>query len=146
MHESCLAGTGRTGRIALEFAREANSAKTAVLSALAAVKSAIPGVKLLEAAPDFVGLSDIADYVGVTRQNMRKLMLAHKDDFPAPMHDGSVALWHLSPVLAWLQQQVGYTIPSTLTDVAHMAMQINLTKEAGQIERGVQKELLKLVA
>jgi hypothetical protein len=33
-----------------------------------------------------------------------------------------------------------------LLEVAHIAMQINLAKEAIQIERGVQKELVDLVA
>jgi hypothetical protein len=143
--EDALVGIGQAGRIALEFTRDADSAKSAILSALAAVKAAIPGAKLLEVTPDFVGLTDIADCVGVTRQNMRKLMLAHKDHFPVPVHEGSAALWHLAPVLAWLHERANYTIPSTLLDVAHMAMQINLAKEAIQIERSVQRELVELV-
>jgi predicted DNA-binding transcriptional regulator AlpA len=144
--EDALVGIGQAGRIALEFTRDAASAKTAIFGALAAVKTAIPGAKLLEVTPDFVGLTDIADCVGVSRQNMRKLMLTHKDDFPVPMHEGSAALWHLSPVLAWLQERAHYAVPSTLLDVAHIAMQINLTREASQIERGVQRELIELVA
>jgi hypothetical protein len=144
--EDALVGIGQAGRIALEFTRDADSAKSAIFSALAAIKTAIPGAKLLEVTPDFVGLTDIADCVGVSRQNMRKLMLAHKDDFPVPIHEGTAALWHLSPVLTWLQERARYTIPSTLLEVAHIAMQINLTKEASQIERGVQRELVELVA
>ncbi|MDP8985845.1 MAG: DNA-binding protein [Pseudomonadota bacterium] len=144
--DDSLVGIGQAGRIALEFTRDANSAKTAIFSALTAVKTAIPGAKLLEVTPDFVGLTDIADHVGVTRQNMRKLMLAHKEHFPLPVHEGSAALWHLAPVLAWLHERADYTIPSTLLDAAHMAMQINLTKEASQIETSVQKELVELVA
>ena len=144
--EVALVGIGQAGRIALEFTRDAASAKTAIFSALAAVKTAIPSVQLLEVTPDFVGLTDIADCVGVSRQNMRKLMLAHKDDFPVPVHEGSAALWHLSPVLTWLRERAHYAIPSTLLDVAHIAMHINLTKEASQIERGVQRELVELVA
>jgi predicted DNA-binding transcriptional regulator AlpA len=113
---------------------------------LAAIKTAIPDAKLLEATPDFVGLTDIADYVGVTRQNMRKLMLSHKNSFPIPVHEGSASLWHLSPVLAWLHERAHYAIPSTLLDVANIAMQINLAKEASQIEHSVQRELVELVA
>ena len=75
--EDALVGIGQAGRIALEFTRDADSAKNAIFSALAAIKTAIPGAKLLEVTPDFVGLTDIADCVGVSRQNMRKLMLAH---------------------------------------------------------------------
>ena len=144
--DDALVGIGQVGRIALDFTREADTAKNAVFSALAAVKTAIPGARLLEVKPDFVGLSDVADWVGVTRQNMRKLMIAHTDNFPAPIHEGSAALWHLSPVLIWLRDRADYTIPSTLLEVAHIAMQINLAKEASQIERSVQTEFVKLVA
>jgi hypothetical protein len=47
-----LVGIGQAGRIALEFTREATSAKSAIASALATVKAAIPGAKLLEVTPD----------------------------------------------------------------------------------------------
>ncbi len=144
--DDALVGIGQAGRIALEFTREADSAKQAIFSALAAVKTAIPGAQMLEVTPDFVGLTDIADCVGVTRQNMRKLMLTHKDHFPIPVHEGSTALWHLSPVLAWLHERANYTIPETLIEVAHMAMQINLAKEAGMLEGSVHREFVELVA
>jgi hypothetical protein len=140
-----LVGIGQTGRIALDFTREAASAKQAVFSALEEVKCAIPTAKLLEAAPDFVGLTEIAELVGVTRQNMRKLSIAHQDTFPIAMHEGSAALWHLSPVLQWLKERA-YPIEQSLLDVAYIAMQINLTKEAIQIERKVQNEVLEFVA
>jgi hypothetical protein len=144
--DDALVGIGQAGRVALEFTREADSAKSAIFSALAAVKAAIPGAKLLEVTPDFVGLSDIADCVGVTRQNMRKLTLTHKDHFPVPVHEGSAVLWHLSPVLVWLRENANYTISPMLLEVAHIAMQINLAKEASQIERSVQREFVELDA
>ena len=68
-----LAGIGVPGRIAIDFTREASSAKDAILSALADVKGAIPTAQLIEVGPDFVGLTDVAQLVGVSRQNMRKL-------------------------------------------------------------------------
>ncbi len=76
--DDALVGIGHAGRVALEFTRAADSAKQAIFSALTAVKTAIPDAMLLEVTPDFVGLTDIADYVGVTRQNMRKLMLTQR--------------------------------------------------------------------
>jgi hypothetical protein len=141
-----LVGIGQSGRIALEFTREADSAKQAIFSALADVKRAIPAAKILEVTPDFVGLTDVAELVGVSRQNMRKLALAHKDHFPVPVHEGSAALWHLAPVLTWLRERAAYAIPATLLDVAHIAMQINLAREASQIERNVHNEFIELVA
>jgi hypothetical protein len=53
--DDALVGTGQPGCIALDFTRDANSAKKAVVSALSDVKKAIPGAKLLEVTPDFLG-------------------------------------------------------------------------------------------
>jgi predicted DNA-binding transcriptional regulator AlpA len=141
-----LVGIGQTGRIALDFSREADSAKQAIISALADVKRAIPDAKFLEATPDFVGLTEVAELVGVTRQNMRKLAVAHKDSFPVAVHEGNAAIWHLSPILQWLKGHVHYSIPQSLLDVAHFAMQINLAKEASQIEQRVHRKVMELVA
>jgi hypothetical protein len=140
-----LVGIGQPGRVALDFTRDGRSAELAMLSALTDVKRAIPGIRLVEVTPDFVGLSDVAELIGVTRQNMRKLMLAHADSFPAPFHEGSSALWHLAPLLQWLKAREGYAIEQSLLDVARTAMQINLTKEASQIERRVQRAVSELV-
>jgi hypothetical protein len=87
-----LVGVGQPGRIALDFTREGPSAQAAITSALADVKKAIPDGKLVEVSPDLVGLTDVAELVGVTRQNVRKLMLSHAEDFPAPVRDGSAIL------------------------------------------------------
>src|SRR5688572_19021726 len=99
--DDALVGIGQPGRIALNFTREAKSARQAFVSALEDVRRAIPNAELIEASPDLAGLTDIAELVGVTRQNMRKLMVSHARTFPAPIHEGSVSLWHLAPVLEW---------------------------------------------
>ncbi len=54
--------------------------------------------------------------------------------------------WHLSPVLLWLRERANYTIPPALLEVAHIAMQINLAKEASQIEPGTQIAFVEWVA
>src|SRR3990170_2998771 len=105
--DDAVVGIGQPGRIALSFMREAGSAQQAVISALENVKRAIPDAELIEASPDLAGLTDIAEVVGVTRQNMRKLMVNHAKTFPAPIHEGSAALWHLAPVLEWLHTRGG---------------------------------------
>jgi hypothetical protein len=84
---------GQRGRIALDFARESTSAWAAIASAVQDVKRAIPGAELIEASPDFVGLSDVADIAGFTRQNMRKLMLSNIATFPLAVHEGTPSLW-----------------------------------------------------
>ena len=144
--DDAVIGTGQTGRIALDFTREARSVKEAIISALRDVKRAIPDAELIEVTPDFVGLTDVAELIGVSRQNMRKLMLAHPTTFPAPVHEGSASVWHLAHVLKWLAERGDYSIEKPLLGVATMAMQINLVKEARALDGPVQKEMRALVA
>jgi hypothetical protein len=139
-------GVGQPGRIALVFAREGTSALGALMSALADVKRAVPSARLVEAAPDFVGLTDVADVAGVSRQNMRKLMLSHTADFPIPVHEGNPSVWHLWDVLAWLNTRGGYDIKPDVLEVAKSAKQVNLAKEARELEPLVNRQLEDLVA
>ena len=97
-----MIGVGQRGRIALDFTRTARSALAAISSALRDVRKAMPQATLVEASPDFVGLTDVADFAGFTRQNMRKLMLGNNPTFPAALHDGNPSLWHLADILSWL--------------------------------------------
>ena len=116
--DDALVGIGQPGRLALEFTREAADADEAVRSALADVRQAAPSARLIEVAPDLVGLTDVAEIVGVSRQNMRKLMLAHPGSFPAPVHEGSASIWHLADVLTWMQAKGGYALALGILDVA----------------------------
>jgi predicted DNA-binding transcriptional regulator AlpA len=144
--DDAVIGTGQPGRIALEFTREARSVKEAILSALRDVKKAVPDSELIEVTPDFVGLTDVAELIGVSRQNMRKLMLAHPATFPTPVHEGSASVWHLAHVLQWLADRGDYSIEKRLLGVAAMAMQVNLVKEARALDGPVQKEVRALVS
>lgn len=144
--DDALVGVGQPGRIALEFAREADDARAALLSALAAVKEAVPTAKLIEAGPDLVGLTDVAEIARVSRQNMRKLMVTNATTFPTPVHEGSAAVWHLAPVLVWLRQHAKYQLEQSLVDVAETTMQINLAKETQHLRPRDRRELRELVA
>ena len=144
--DDALVGIGQPGRIALDFSREARSAQAAVVSAMVAVKKAIPAARLVEVGPDSVGLTDVAELVGVSRQNMRQLSLAHARTFPTPFHSGNVELWHLAHVLEWLKERGTYRIEQSLLDVARVAMQINLVKESTLIQGEVRREVRNLVA
>lgn len=144
--DDAAVGIGQPGRIALNFTREADSAQHAIISALEDVKRAIPNVELIEASPDLAGLTDIAKIVGVTRQNMRKLMMSHAKTFPAPIHEGSLSLWHLAPVLEWLSARAGYAIEHHLIEIARTAMQINVVKELHRLEVPVEERIRALVA
>ena len=144
--DDALVGIGQPGRIALRFTREAESAKRAIVSALEDVRRAIPAARLIEAGPDFVGLTDVADMLSMSRQNMRKLMLTHAATFPAPVHEGSAVIWHLESVLQWLRSKGGYDVSQQQIDVAHVAMQINLIKAVDRLEPPMQREVRALVA
>jgi len=102
--------------------------------------------RLVEVCPDSVGLTDIAELVGVSRQNMRQLSLAHAKTFPMPFHSGNAELWHLAHVLEWLTERGTYRIEQSLLDVARVAMQINLVKESTLIQGEVRREVRNLVA
>ena len=131
--DDALVGTGKAGRLALEFTREARNAAEAVRSALADVQRAIPSAQLIEASPDLVGLSDIAEIAGISRQAMRKLMLSHPDSFPVPVHDGNIAIWHLADLLSWLKDRGDYLLTQNLLEVARATLQVNIIKEGQRL-------------
>ena len=144
--DDAMAGVGQSGRLALDFLRSSGSALEAITSALAQVKKAIPGVRLVEAAPDFVGLTDVAELLGVSRQYMRKLMVNNAGDFPAAVHEGKTAIWHLYELLLWLEQNKRYPMDDSLLDVASVAMMLNLARERRRVDPGLQKVVRSLVS
>lgn len=127
--DDALVGTGRPGRLALNFTREGESADQAVRSAIADVHRAVPTATLIEASPDLVGLTDIAEIAGVSRQAMRKLMLAHPTDFPPPVHEGTLAIWHLAEVLDWLSQRAKYAVQTEILETACVTLEVNAGRE-----------------
>lgn len=131
--DDALVGVGQSGRIALNFTRSARTAFEAISSALRDVRKAIPKAVLIEAAPDFVGLTDVAEMAGFTRQNMRKLMTSNISTFPIAVHEGKPALWHLANVLAWLREQQKRPVDIVLLEVAETNMTLNIAKEARKL-------------
>ncbi len=145
--DDATVGVGQPGRVGLDFTREAPDALEAIVSAVHAVKRAIPGAELVEASPDFVGLTDVAEIVGCTRQNIRKLMLGNLATFRVAVHEGSQAIWHLRPVLTWFAETQKRAIKSSLIEVADVTMKVNIAKQARRIPgAGVPKEFERLFA
>ena len=144
--DDALLGVGKSGRIALQFSRVADNALNAVLSATRDVKRAIPDAKLIEATPDLVGLSDIAEILGHSRQYIRKLMVNNRTSFPAPIHEGNSVLWHLSSVLTWLQQERRYSVNESLLHVAQANMQLNIAKETANLHPSLKAEVISAFA
>jgi hypothetical protein len=143
--DDALVGLGRRGHIALDFDREAPSADEAILSALAAVQRAIPKARLVEATPDLVGLTDIANLLGFSRQYMRKLVVEQGADFPLPVHEGKPAIWHLSTVLSWFEDNKTRQFDKALMEIARVNMQCNLIKEVAGLDRGMSDRFKPLI-
>lgn len=145
--DDALIGVGQNGRIALDFTRTAGSAFEAISTALRDVRKAIPKAMLVEASPDFVGLTDVADIAGFTRQNMRKLMLSNISTFPVAVHEGKPALWHLATILTWLVDQQKRPVDVVLLEVAKTNMTLNIAKEACKLPgAALPKDLERLFA
>lgn len=144
--DDALVGLGQNGRIAMTFNREASSAYQAISSAICDVKHVIPDARLIEATPDLVGLTDVAELLGFSRQNMRKLMLGSGGTFPVPLHDGKPAIWHLAKVLGWLKERNKYQIDDALLEVSNTNMQFNIAKEIKEIDPGLQDDIHTLIA
>lgn len=142
--DDAIVGTGQRGRVALNFTREAASALDAVASAIADVKRAIPEAKLIEATPDFVGLTDIAEILGCSRQNIRQLVIGNKSIFPSPIHEGSSAIWHLAKVLPWFKAKGNYKIADSLIEISGANMQINIVRQMQDLEPAVQHNIRSL--
>jgi predicted DNA-binding transcriptional regulator AlpA len=119
--DDALIGTGQPGTIALEFVREAVSAAAAVKSAIANVTAAIPGAELFEAKPDLVGLSDVAEILQCSRQNIRKYMVSYPE-FPKPVYTGASTLWHLWELASFAK----INIPRTVAELSRTTFRINL--------------------
>lgn len=130
-----LAGVGQPGCIALEFAREAKSAAAAVETALANVREAIPGVELIEAKPDLVGLSDVAEFLQCSRQNIRKYLVNYPE-FPKPVYSGTAVLWHLWEVAGFTKIH----IPETLAEISMTTFKLNMDIQQRRYKKAMAKE------
>jgi hypothetical protein len=144
--DDALIGVGHAGRIAMEFARTSDSAHEAILSAIRDVREVLPDAELIEVTPDIVGLTDVAEMVGCSRQNMRKLLVACGARGPAPIHEGTSTLWHLAPVLNWLVHDKRYSIPGDLLELSEATMKVNLALNALGTDNETRDEIHALCA
>jgi len=144
--DDALIGVGKNGYISLNFIREASSAYEAISSAIADVKRVIPCASLIEAAPDYVGLTDVAKILGCTRQNIRKLIVASEPRTLLPVYEGTPSIWHLAEILAWLQQAKTYSIDRSLIEIAKTNMDVNIAKSWQKVEPTSQEKIKALVS
>jgi DNA-binding phage protein len=143
--DDALLGIGQSGRLALEFTREAESGERALESAIADVRSTFDNTELVEVLPDYVGLTDIAEHVGMSRQNLRKIALKHAATFPAAIHEGNPSIWHLSDVLLWLGEH-GYPVDAPTLEISAASRELNTAIQARRLPAGRSRELEALIA
>ncbi|WP_348761971.1 DNA-binding protein [uncultured Salinisphaera sp.] len=143
--DDALPGVGQAGRLALEFVREANSASEALESAIADVRKAINNVEMVEVLPDYAGLTDIAEHVGMSRQNLRKIATKNGAAFPAEIHEGNPSLWHLSDVLLWLERR-GYAVNTVTREISAVAKDLNTALQSRKLSNERARELEALIA
>lgn len=94
----------------IDFMREANSYKEAIMTAIKSIESSSLGAKVLSVdAGDLVGITDIAQLSNLSK----KTISAYKDgkrgggDFPSPIQrlKNTSPLWRWSDIAAWLADQ-----------------------------------------
>ncbi|MES1942267.1 phage transcriptional regulator AlpA [Salinisphaera sp. T5B8] len=143
--DDALPGIGQSGRLALEFTREANSATDALESAIADVRKAVDNAELVEVLPDYAGLTDIAEHVGMSRQNLRKITTKNGSTFPPAVHEGNPSLWHLSDALSWLAEH-GYAVDAATLETSAAARELNTAVQARRLSDDRSRELEALMA
>jgi len=143
--DDALPGIGQSGRLALEFAREADSATDALESAIRDVRKAVDNAELVEVLPDYAGLTDIAEHVGMSRQNLRKIALRRGSTFPAAIYEGNPSLWHLSDALSWLAEH-DYAVDDATLEISVAARELNTAIQARRLPADRSRELEALMA
>ncbi len=143
--DDALIGTGKKGYIGLNFIRESSSAYEAIASAVRDVRKAIPQASLVEAAPDFVGVTDVANLLGCTRQNIQKLISKDNAHCPAAIYGGAQSIWHLADLLTWLVEYKDYSIKESLIEIAKVTMNLNIAKQSAMCDRDLQENFKILV-
>ncbi|MBF0137976.1 MAG: hypothetical protein H7833_17615 [Magnetococcus sp. DMHC-1] len=131
--------TGVRGIVCVEFHRESESAKDAINTAARDIQSAFPAAEILEAKPDLVNMADIAELVGQSRQNIRKLV-----DFPPPsISVAAKPLWHLYLVVRWYMEKTAIRFDNMLPEVSMEAWLYNQLLEKNRLLNTIDGHLLK---
>ena len=94
------------------------------------MRRALPDARLIEAAPDLVGLTDVAEIAGVSRAGHAQADAGVSGQLPVPVHEGTTSLWHLADLLEWLRARGNAAWPPALAEVARAALQVNLAGKA----------------
>lgn len=144
--DDAVIGTGKKGYIGLNFIRESSSAYEAISSAVKDIKKVIAEGVLVEAAPDLVGITDIANLLGCTRQNIQKLIAKDNSTCPPAIYGGAQSIWHLAEFLNWLIDSKKHSVSESLVEVAKVNMSLNVTKQFAMLDPNLQESCKVLVS
>lgn len=135
--DDAMPGIGKLGYLALEFIREAPNALESVTSAIADAKKAIPNATLIEVTPDMGGISDLAEILSCSRQNIRQLIFSDPN-IPPPLHEGKSPIWHMAEVLSHFASQQRCDVMPEIIDLTSVNWAINsqITSRQQQIILG----------
>jgi predicted DNA-binding transcriptional regulator AlpA len=151
-HDACFAisrpdaqaAVDLAGRIRLDVVRQGRCARTVMRHAVAEVRSELPDVVLVEAAPDYATLGEVARLVGMSRQAMRKWVITRGAGFPAPVHEVNGSVWHLAEILEWMDGANGRRVDRELVEVARAAAELNLGVEVRRL-RHIRRSTQRLI-
>jgi predicted DNA-binding transcriptional regulator AlpA len=144
--DDAIVGIGKRGFIALDFSREATSAYEAMSSAIRDVRKIIPQAEIVEASPDFVGLTYVANLLGCSRQNIQKLISKNSSERPQAVYEGSQSVWHLQELLTWLVEHKNYQIEESLIELAKTTKSLNLARQSEILDSNEQKKFKDLLS
>lgn len=144
--DDALIGIGKKGYLALDFIRESSSAYEAMSSAIKDVRKVIPQADIVEASPDFVGVTDVANLLGCTRQNVQKLISKDNLQCPPAVYEGAQSIWHLAELLTWLGRHKDYKIEESLMEIAITTKILNLAKQSKTLDPEMQEKFTTLIA
>jgi predicted DNA-binding transcriptional regulator AlpA len=126
----------------VEFDRESDSFANAILSAISDIETAGIGAQVMSVDSYLVGLSDIAQLTGLSRQAIAMLKDGTRGsgDFPSPLQrlKGSSPLWSWCSVAAWLAEKgkMGQELADNAQclENINLALQLRASKQRVQIE------------
>jgi hypothetical protein len=99
----------------------------------------------VEALPDFVGVTDVANLLGCTRQNVQKLISKDNSQCPPAVYGGAQSIWHLAELLTWLVEYKNCSINESLIETARTTMNLNLAKKSQMLDPDMQENFKILV-
>lgn len=130
----------------LEFDREAPSLDCAICTAVEDVESAGVNARVESVDSALVGLSDIAELTGMSRQAIALLKDGARGPgtFPGPVQRlrGQSPLWDWAAVAAWLTAQGRLTTHSGLAENARIISNWNVALRAGAAEDPAEIDII----